>query len=127
MIRTPRLHRGGDAQGLVNPAEIVVPPLRPPRRPIDAFADDIDYAILYKIYGADLPTDARYSPAQCIGCEKQEVLGNPNPKHISTSYIERQKRSLAAESGAINNHLWPFTQLHRPPMVAPDFSPQFLV
>ena len=61
---------------------------------IDAFADDIDYAILHKIYGADRPTEARYSPAICTGCDKEEVLGNPNPKHISTSYIERQNLTM---------------------------------
>lgn len=61
---------------------------------IDAFADNIDYAILHKIYGADRQTEARYSPAQCIGCEGQDVLGSPNPKHISTSYVERQNLTM---------------------------------
>ncbi len=56
---------------------------------IDAFSDDIDYAVLHKIYGADRPDAARYSPATCIGCEKREVLGNPDAKHVSTSYVEQ--------------------------------------
>lgn len=61
---------------------------------IDAFADDIDYSILHKVYGADVAGEARYSPAKCIGCEKQEVLGNPDPKHISTSYVERANLTM---------------------------------
>jgi IS1 family transposase len=61
---------------------------------IDAFADDIDYAVLHKIYGADRPDAARYSPATCIGCEKREVLGNPDAKHVSTSYVERANLSM---------------------------------
>jgi IS1 family transposase len=61
---------------------------------IDAFANDIDYAILHKLYGTDRKTEARYSPAKCIGCEKHEMLGEPDPKHISTSYVERQNLTM---------------------------------
>lgn len=61
---------------------------------IDAFADDIDYAILHKIYGSEPANESRYSPATCIGCEKKLALGDPDPKHISTSYIERQNLTM---------------------------------
>jgi IS1 family transposase len=61
---------------------------------IDAFADEIEYAILHKIYGAEPAKEARYSPAVCTGCEKVEVLGAPDPKHISTSYVERQNLTM---------------------------------
>ncbi len=61
---------------------------------IDAFAGDIDYSILHKIYGADRPDAARYSPAQCIGCEKRKIIGNPDEQHISTSYVERQNLTM---------------------------------
>ena len=61
---------------------------------IDAFADDIDYAILHKVYGADRPDAARYSPATCIGCEKKGVLGNPDEAQVSTSYVERANLSM---------------------------------
>jgi IS1 family transposase len=44
---------------------------------IDAFADDIDYAMLHKVYGAEVVNEARYSPAICTGCQKQSVLGDP--------------------------------------------------
>jgi len=55
-----------------------------------AFGADIDYAMLNKIYGAS-PESAkgRYSPAECIGCRKERIEGNPNMAHVSTSYAER--------------------------------------
>jgi IS1 family transposase len=55
-----------------------------------AFSGDIDYAQLIKIYGADRPDDARYSPAQCIGTERRTISGSPDRKPVSTSYVERQ-------------------------------------
>lgn len=61
----------------------------------DAFGADIDYAMLQKIYGA--PSDEetrRYSPAKCIGCDLKVVSGNPDPKHVSTSYVERQNLTM---------------------------------
>ncbi len=61
---------------------------------IDAFADDIDYAMLVKIFGADRQTEARYSPALCMGTREVPLLGNPNPKYISTSYAERQNLTM---------------------------------
>ena len=61
---------------------------------IDAFAGDIDYAILRKVYGADRPDSAPYSPAVCIGCERAPMIGNPDEKHVSTSYVERANLSM---------------------------------
>jgi hypothetical protein len=60
-----------------------------------AFGCDVDFAQLQKIYGA--PTDAeqrRYSPATCIGSDMKVVSGNPDPKHVSTSYVERQNLTM---------------------------------
>jgi IS1 family transposase len=61
----------------------------------DAFGSEIDYAMLVKIYGAsnDNP-ESRYSPATCIGCRTGILSGNPNPKYISTSFVERQNLSM---------------------------------
>src|SRR5689334_20639217 len=54
------------------------------------FGSEIDYAMLVKIYGATSKKDeTRYSPAECIGCEKKWVAGNPVKELISTSYVER--------------------------------------
>ena len=39
-------------------------------------------------------TETRYSPAQCVGIHRIRVSGSPNPKHVSTSYVERQNLSL---------------------------------
>ena len=61
----------------------------------DAFGMDVDYAQLQKIYGT--PSDEeirRYSPARCIGCDMKVVSGNPDPKHVSTSFVERQNLTM---------------------------------
>ena len=58
-----------------------------------AFGADVDYAKLVKLYGA-ADTEHRYSPAQCIGIRQQAVTGGPDPKHISTSYVERQNLTM---------------------------------
>jgi hypothetical protein len=59
-----------------------------------AFGGKIDYAMLVKIYGSDPEAEKRYSPAKCIGCESKAISGNPDFKHISTSYVERQNLSV---------------------------------
>jgi IS1 family transposase len=60
----------------------------------DAFGADVDYAQLHKIYGASGEPETRYSPATCIGCEMKTVIGDPDPKHVSTSYVERQNLTM---------------------------------
>jgi IS1 family transposase len=60
----------------------------------DAFGNDIDYAMLIKMYGNDRETEARYSPAECIGCREIGVTGRPDRKHISTSFVERQNLTM---------------------------------
>jgi IS1 family transposase len=60
----------------------------------NAFGADIDYAQLQKIYGASAENHTRYSPATCIGCDMKVVSGNPNPKYVSTSFVERQNLSM---------------------------------
>lgn len=60
-----------------------------------AFGADVDYAQLVKLYGAS-PESAkgRYSPAECTGIIKTPIEGEPDPKHISTSYVERQNLTM---------------------------------
>jgi hypothetical protein len=60
----------------------------------DAFGCDIDYAMLQKLYGVDPQGEKRYSPAQCIGTRCEIIQGDPNLKHISTSYSERQNLTM---------------------------------
>jgi IS1 family transposase len=61
----------------------------------NAFGGDIDYATLIKLYGADKKeTEARYSPSKIVGCQLAVVQGNPDPWHISTSYVERQNLTM---------------------------------
>lgn len=59
-----------------------------------AFGSDVDYAMLVKLYGNDAEKEVRYSPAQCIGYHSAAITGNPDPKHISTSFVERQNWSV---------------------------------
>ena len=79
-----------------------------------AFGNEVDYAQLVKVYGA--PKDGRLSAtSECIGCRKRPVIGNPDPAHISTSFVERSNLSMRmhmrrftrltnAHSKKLNNH-----------------------
>src|SRR5207245_9604037 len=40
------------------------------------------------------PDESRYSPATCIGCDMKVVSGDPDPKHVSTSFVERQNLTM---------------------------------
>lgn len=61
----------------------------------DAFGADIDYAQLVKLFGASPDASkGRYSPAECTGIKKTKIEGKPDPKHISTSYVERQNLTM---------------------------------
>jgi hypothetical protein len=50
--------------------------------------------VLIKIYGAAPEGQCRYSPAICTGAHKFRVEGNPDPKHVSTSFVERQNLNI---------------------------------
>jgi IS1 family transposase len=60
----------------------------------DAFGSDVDYAMIQKIYGADPEPQKRYSPAKCIGVEVNAVMGDPDHRFVSTSYVERQNLTM---------------------------------
>ena len=59
-----------------------------------SFGADIDYAMLIKIYGESGAPAGRYSPGVCVGADHRRVEGRPDPKHVSTSYAERQNLSM---------------------------------
>lgn len=60
-----------------------------------AFGMDVDYAMLVKHYGTEVKDAAtRYSPAECTGCSKGTVRGNPDETQISTSHVERQNLTM---------------------------------
>jgi IS1 family transposase len=63
----------------------------------EAFGADIDYGMLVKLYGAETGGqghERKYSPLECIGARKQTITGDPDPKHVSTSYTERHNLTM---------------------------------
>jgi IS1 family transposase len=60
----------------------------------DVFGGAIDYAMLVKLYGADAEGEKRYSPSVCLGAERTRITGRPDPRHVSTSYVERQNLTM---------------------------------
>lgn len=62
-----------------------------------AFGADVDYAQLIKLYGEPTGSkghERKYSPAACTGIRKQRVEGSPDPRHVSTSHVERQNLTM---------------------------------
>jgi IS1 family transposase len=63
-----------------------------------AFGIDVDYAIIQKHYSGsgapDKSAASRYSPAKFASATKEVIRGNPNPKHISTSFVERSNLTM---------------------------------
>ena len=61
----------------------------------DAFGCDIDYATLVKLYGRDKgEVEQRYSPPVVVACQCAVITGKPNPRYISTSFVERQNLTM---------------------------------
>ena len=58
------------------------------------FGESVDFGQLVKLYGPAPEGQHRYSPPQCIGAVKHSVFGDPDPKHISTSFVERQNLTM---------------------------------
>ena len=107
-----------------------------------AFEDDVDYAQLIKIYGPSPDGEKRYSPAECVGIKKNSVIGNPDEKHISTSYVERHNLTMRmhmrrftrltnAFSKKVDNHIfmvalytvfYNFTKMHKSLRMTPAMA-----
>ncbi len=61
----------------------------------DVFVGDVDYAQLIKVYGKELGVPAgRYSPPVVTGCETHVIAGQPDQKHVSTSFVARQNLTM---------------------------------
>ncbi len=54
----------------------------------------VDFAQLIKVYGAPSEGEARYSPATVESVRVVPVIGNPDPKRICTSIVERQNLTI---------------------------------
>ena len=65
-----------------------------------AFAGEVDYAMLVKIYGEEPGTgpERKYSPGECVGIRKEAISGNPDMAHVSTSYAERNNLNVRMHS-----------------------------
>jgi IS1 family transposase len=62
----------------------------------EAFGGEVDYATLVKVYGKPREEEVlhRYSPSDVVGCQLAVIQGNPDRRHISTSYVERQNLTM---------------------------------
>jgi IS1 family transposase len=61
---------------------------------LNAFGEAVDYEQLVKVYEQDSEGQRRYSPPECVTCDKIAIIGDPDLKHISTSYIERHNLTM---------------------------------
>lgn len=109
----------------------------------EAFGDDVDYAMLVKMYG-NTPESfkGRYSPAVCTGAKRTRITGNPDVNEVSTSYAERQNLTMRmhmrrftrltnAFSKKVENHLYAvalhmmyynFVRIHKTLRVSPAMA-----
>lgn len=63
----------------------------------EAFGADVDYGMLVKLYGGETGGqghERKYSPSECVGARKDAITGKPDPKHVSTSYVERANLTM---------------------------------
>jgi transposase-like protein/IS1 family transposase len=59
----------------------------------------IHFAQLVKIYRSNpVEPESRYSPAECTGCRKEAIWGNPDMDKVGTSRIERHNLSVRMET-----------------------------
>jgi IS1 family transposase len=75
-----------------------------------AFGIDVDYAVQTKKYGGSEHA-GRYSPPKFVGSTKEVIRGNPDPRHISTSLVERQNLTMRmGDAPVYAAHEWLFKE-----------------
>ena len=70
-----------------------------------AFGANLDYAMQQKEFGGhavDKSAAARYSSSRITSVTTEVIKGNPDPKHISTSFVERQNWNRSNESAPLH-------------------------
>jgi len=60
----------------------------------DAFGMDVDFAMLVKMYSNSGQADTRYSPGEIVDARPIPITGNPKPRLISTTHLERQNLTI---------------------------------
>jgi len=80
---------------LTNRVQLTTDGFRPYKDAVeDAFGANVDYAMLVKMYSESGQADTRYSPGEIVDARPIPITGNPNPRLISTSHIERQNLTI---------------------------------
>ena len=62
----------------------------------DTFGTEVDFAQVIKIFNEPkaVGNEKKYSPGECCGTRKAKVTGDPDMRHVSTSYVERQNLTM---------------------------------
>src|SRR5258705_13490026 len=60
----------------------------------DAFGMEVDFAMLVKMYTDSGQADTGCSPGEIVDARPISITGNPKPRLISTSHIERQNLTI---------------------------------
>ena len=58
-----------------------------------AFGEDVDYGMIKKVYAAP-GAGGRYSPPKFVSATRANIIGSPDPAHLSTSYVERNNLTM---------------------------------
>ena len=91
----------------------------------EAFGNNIDYAMLIKIYGDDGRPRRATAPRECTGTRRTASPAIPSSKHVSTSYVERQNLTMRmhispnlarhpAMAAGVTDRIWEISDIVQP-------------